>query len=216
MPGLYEEAKQLILQFACSSRHGLIPNLLDAGNNSRFNSRDACWWFLKAIRDYCLFTKSYDILQEDVEMQFLSEFADDHLQQKQKNVRVVKKLHDVVQHIFQTHYEGIAYREWNAGSSIDWHMQNEGFNVLLKMDHETGFIVGGNQKNCLTWMDKMGSSAKAGNKGIPATSRYYNTTNRGAALFIALFPAFLLCLDKRYIKRLFLFLSHSPLFLRSP
>ena len=46
-----------------------------------------------------------------------------------------------------------------------------GFNINLKMNHYDGIIYGGNSSNCLTWMDKMGSSIKSGNIGIPSTSR---------------------------------------------
>ena len=51
------------MMFASSLRHGLIPNLLDQGKNSRFNCRDACWWFIKSIADYIEFTKE-NILNE--------------------------------------------------------------------------------------------------------------------------------------------------------
>ena len=71
----------------------------------------------------------------------------------------------------QSHADGISYREWRAGYEIDTNMTTDGFNILLKVDEETGMINGGNPSNCLTWMDKMGSSYNSGNKGIPATSR---------------------------------------------
>lgn len=44
--GLQKEARDTIMHFAKVMRHGLIPNLHDRGNNTRFNARDATWFFL--------------------------------------------------------------------------------------------------------------------------------------------------------------------------
>lgn len=50
----------------------------------------------------------------------------------------------------ESHANGIQFREWRAGKEIDQQMESEGFNISLKMDEDTGFIIGGNYRNCMT------------------------------------------------------------------
>lgn len=100
IPGMFKEARDIILMFASSLRHGLIPNLLDGVRNPRFNCRDAAWWFIKGISDYLDFTGDYDILKETLRMKFLSNDKIEH-EAKEINGEVrILSLMDVIYEIF--------------------------------------------------------------------------------------------------------------------
>lgn len=87
--------------FASSLRNGLIPNLYDKLQRPRYNCRDACWWFVKAIMDYIDFTKDESILGANVELKFVDDNQFDHFWKREKGERKFMKLVDVVQTIFE-------------------------------------------------------------------------------------------------------------------
>lgn len=189
LPGLLIEAasadglshaRQEILAYAKVVRHAQIPNLLDSGNNPRYNARDAVWFWLLAIRRYCEATQSLELLEERVELKYPNQ--DQGLSFSVQTTQI-QNLRGLIHYILSAHYFGIRFREWNAGLKIDAQMKDEGFNVHIQTCPKTGFIFGGNTHNCGTWMDKMGSSEKAGNKGVPATPRNGAPVELTCALF---------------------------------
>jgi glycogen debranching enzyme len=136
--------------------------------NARYNCRDAVWWWLASIQDYCVHApEGVEFLKTSLCRLFPWDDYDN------PNAPATHKvtLMDLIQEAMQRHVAGIYFRERNAGKRIDDKMTDEGFNVSVSFDYETGFVSGGNRMNCGTWMDKMGDSAKAGNFGLPATSR---------------------------------------------
>ncbi|KAK0420621.1 hypothetical protein QR680_014798 [Steinernema hermaphroditum] len=166
LTGRFDDAKRIILAYGSTVRHGLIPNLLAEGRASRYNCRDASWFWLAAIIRYIqMKPNGHEILNETVVRHYPtdeSEFCEDGRKET---------LAETMLEVIECHFRGIEFRERNAGHAIDEHMKDPGFNVKAYIDKDTGFVFGGNEWNCGTWMDKMGSSDKAGNRGIPATPR---------------------------------------------
>ncbi|KAG5361929.1 Glycogen debranching enzyme [Yarrowia sp. C11] len=169
--GRYDIVKSHILGFAKTLKHGLIPNLLDSGRNPRYNARDATWFFLEAIQDYVKFAPDgAKILDEKVTRRF--PLDDKYVPvDSPEAFQVSSSIREVIYEILARHAKGIEFREANAGPDIDSQMKSEGFNQKISVDWNNGLIFGGNQWNCGTWMDKMGESAKAENKGYPGTPR---------------------------------------------
>lgn len=164
--GRFQEARQIILSFAGALRHGLIPNLLAEGIGARFNCRDATWFWLVSIVKYVEMAPDGEkILESPVRRIYPTDdtvYGEKELEQP---------LIDTIYESLDKHFAGIDYRERNAGPQIDEQMRDEGFQITAGVNRANGFIYGGNRWNCGTWMDKMGSSERAGNKGEPATPR---------------------------------------------
>ncbi|KAK0522150.1 bifunctional 4-alpha-glucanotransferase/amylo-alpha-1,6-glucosidase [Tilletia horrida] len=169
--GMSQYAREHILSFGSTLKHGLIPNLLDSTRTPRYNCRDGPWFFAQNVQDYCTMVENGEaILQEKVKRRFP---ANDEwvAWDDAKAFAYESTVAELIQEILQRHATGIHFREYNAGPAIDGCMKDAGFNIDIDVDWSTGILFGGNEHNCGTWQDKMGSSAKAGNRGVPGTPR---------------------------------------------
>ncbi|KXT15042.1 hypothetical protein AC579_4873 [Pseudocercospora musae] len=168
----YREAKEHLFCFGSLVKHGMIPNLLNSGTLPRYNSRDSVWFFLQNIQDYvAMAPEGVDFLQEPVRRRFLPYDDTWFAWNDSRAYSQSSTTEEIIQEILQRHASGLHFREYNAGPSLDSQMKSEGFNIDIDVDWTCGIIYGGNEWNCGTWMDKMGDSVKAGNKGHPGTSR---------------------------------------------
>ncbi|PWY97233.1 putative 4-alpha-glucanotransferase [Testicularia cyperi] len=169
--GMYAAAREHILSFGSTLKHGMIPNLLDSGRTPRYNCRDGPWFFAQNVQDYTkMVPDGASILGEKVARRF--PLNDEWVPWDDAKAYAHKStVAELIQEILQRHASGIHFREYNAGPAIDGDMHPDGFNIDVDVDWKTGIIFGGNEHNCGTWQDKNGSSAKAGNKGVPGSPR---------------------------------------------
>ena len=195
IPGHFDEARAHLIAFGSTLKHGLIPNLLDQGVRPRYNARDATWWWLWAVSEYCrMSSEGLEFLGALVARRFVplrrythgpsynkdysptdeNPHADDYIAPDDPLVYTYQNtIAELCHEILDRHARGIHFREWNAGSGLDHAMAYQGFDVdvFTEWDKGTGFVHGGNRFNCGTWMDKMGDSDRARTKGVPATPR---------------------------------------------
>jgi glycogen debranching enzyme len=158
--GRFAEARDQLIAFAACLRHDRIPNVRDGCLHPHSNARDATSWFLQTLQDYALMSdEGGNVFKLQIRRLFPSDDQDEHTRVFANSARPIVSMVDIVQEILTRHANGIHFREWNTGEKLDSVMCSE------------GFILGGNETNSGTWMDKMGISGTAHNRGIAATPR---------------------------------------------
>lgn len=100
----------------------------------RFNCRDAVWWWLYCIKEYSEEAPNgINILADKVSRIFPTDDSP-----VQPPGAVDQPLHDVMQEALKVHFQGLNFRERNAGKQIDEHMTDRGFNNQIGIHPETG------------------------------------------------------------------------------
>ena len=87
---------------------GLIPNLLGEGVGARFNCRDAVWWWLQSVKDYCVETGSLNILSESVHRIYPTDESSP--QTAADDNALSQPLHQLIHLTLTAHWKGICFR----------------------------------------------------------------------------------------------------------
>lgn len=102
----------------------------------RFNCRDAVWWWLHCIKEYVEeVPNGLEILSDKVSRIFPKDDSPN-----QPPGTVDQPLYDVMQEALDVHFQGLVFRERNAGRQIDEHMTDQGFNNQIGIHPETGKV----------------------------------------------------------------------------
>ena len=182
IPKLFYEAKIILKLIGSYMKYGLIPDKIDHSNNIKYYSRDICWLYIKAIKDYISVTLDYKFLKEEIYLVNQAEnVKSSYLKQKNKKFKRIFTIENIIQLIFQYHAQGISFEDkkiepqpYQRRPQFNKKIENSDINGLkinIYLDTETGFIYGGNTLNAGTWMNHIGSSAKGKNLNIPSTPR---------------------------------------------
>lgn len=115
LTGRLDEAKAGLIAFGSTLRHGLIPNLLGEGKVSRYNCRDATWFWLNSACDLYA-AGDVAIFDELVPHGFVTDEAEFDFDGPKRTVEAV------IYDILDRHGAGIEFRERNAGPAIDMNM----------------------------------------------------------------------------------------------
>ena len=156
IPKYFEEAETILKIIASTIRHGLIPDQFNCGKNPRYNSRDTCWYFINAIKNYISYTNNINFLKEEIELIFCSDKSyKDHIQKKNRGEKKIFTIEYIIQLIFQSHGNGIHFCEWENDLPENKDLLNiEGCNIDIILEQKNGFLYGGNHCNAGTWMNK--------------------------------------------------------------
>ena len=144
-PGHHGQARRTLIAFASVLKHGQIPNLLDQGIRPRFNARDASWWWLWGVQEYCRgsqeglkflnteLARRFPPPQRYRKESFLQvgdnmpgDDGDSYVDPSDERCYQHRStIAHVIQEVLERHARGINYREWNAGPELDSDMRDE-------------------------------------------------------------------------------------------